>query len=198
MGQNRLSLHQLGLTLETLYIQTRIDICDTGMLITSSSIELGYILKRMSEYDLKEYSFSMDKFNDRLKLQKMIYLLQSSGVYLGYDFRYYIHGPYCEKLTRIGFEISEIYGDIMVKKDQLFQDKNVEKKYNKTMKLLNELKTPRNLEIAASLHLRHTHDKMNKAKSILDTVQKTGKNFSESECQKIWSTLYSYKLVDKK
>ncbi len=186
------------MTLGAFYLQTRMDVCDADMLITSSSIELGYILKKMSEYDLKEYSFSMDEFNDRLKLQKMIYLLQSSGVYLGYEFRYYIHGPYCSKLTQIGFEISEIYGDITVKKDQLFQDKNVEKKYKKTIKLLNELKTPRNLEIAASLHLRHTHDKMNKEESISDTVRKTGKNFSASECRKIWSMLHSYKLVSEK
>ena len=47
----------------------------------------------------------MQKFSDRLKLQKFVYLLQAIGLDLGYSFSWYIYGPYSTELTRAGFQI---------------------------------------------------------------------------------------------
>ena len=75
--------------------------------MTRESVELGFILKQIPGYD-----FSLEGFSDRLKLQKTIYLLQVFGVYLGYDFSWYLRGPYCSILAANGFLLQDIYDEI--------------------------------------------------------------------------------------
>ncbi|NSW84409.1 MAG: hypothetical protein HPY90_14310 [Syntrophothermus sp.] len=57
---------------------------------------------------LKEVGgFSMASFRERLKYQKMVYLMQLFGIDLGYRFEWYLRGPYCTELTVDGFEIDK-------------------------------------------------------------------------------------------
>lgn len=49
----------------------------------------------------------IDRFVDRLALQKSIYLLQIMGLDLRYHYSWYLRGPYSPELTRDAFEISE-------------------------------------------------------------------------------------------
>jgi uncharacterized protein YwgA len=54
----------------------------------------------------------MSTFDNRLQLQKIIYLLQSSGISLGYGYNWYVKGPYSSPLAHDLFEIeksTEIY-----------------------------------------------------------------------------------------
>lgn len=51
--------------------------------------------------------FRMDSFSERLKYQKMVYLMQLFGIDLGYRFEWYLRGPYCTELTADGFEIDK-------------------------------------------------------------------------------------------
>lgn len=46
---------------------------------------------------------SMVSFDDRLMLQKTIYLLQQMGIHLGYPFSWYLRGPYSRDLTADAF-----------------------------------------------------------------------------------------------
>ena len=43
--------------------------------------------------------FSMDRFDDKLEVQKIIYLLQEYGINLGYAYEWYIRGPYCKQVS---------------------------------------------------------------------------------------------------
>lgn len=52
-----------------------------------------------------EVPLAVDSFNQRLILQKTVYLLQSAGVRNGYRFRWYLKGPYCTELTSDAFGI---------------------------------------------------------------------------------------------
>jgi uncharacterized protein YwgA len=52
-----------------------------------------------------EVPLAVDSFNQRLILQKAVYLLQSAGVRNGYRFRWYLKGPYCSELTSDAFGI---------------------------------------------------------------------------------------------
>jgi uncharacterized protein YwgA len=70
--------------------------------------ELGGILKRIGNYNPEMFESS---FNDRLIFQKTIYLLQAFGLYLGYYFSWYIHGPYSTTLTRDGFALIDKYSE---------------------------------------------------------------------------------------
>lgn len=46
---------------------------------------------------------SMESFDERLILQKTIYLVQNMGIPLGYHFSWYIRGPYSRDLTADAF-----------------------------------------------------------------------------------------------
>ena len=46
---------------------------------------------------------TMDSFDQRLALQKTIYLVQQIGVPLGYHFSWYLRGPYSSELTSDAF-----------------------------------------------------------------------------------------------
>lgn len=50
--------------------------------------------------------FSVDHFMDRLILQKVVYLVQAAGAQLGYQFHWYLRGPYSPLLARDGFGIA--------------------------------------------------------------------------------------------
>lgn len=43
---------------------------------------------------------SIEKMEDRIAMQKAIYLAQVSGADLGYRFNWYVRGPYCPDLAR--------------------------------------------------------------------------------------------------
>jgi uncharacterized protein YwgA len=45
----------------------------------------------------------MGTFENRIKLQKLVYILKSLGVDFGYDFTWYIYGPYSSDLTHDGY-----------------------------------------------------------------------------------------------
>ncbi|MCK5676845.1 MAG: hypothetical protein KAH72_00010 [Flavobacteriaceae bacterium] len=49
----------------------------------------------------------MGDFDSRLRLQKIVYLLQASGLSLGYGYNWYVRGPYSPDLTKTLYEIFE-------------------------------------------------------------------------------------------
>jgi uncharacterized protein YwgA len=59
---------------------------------------LAGLLRRLGEY-------SVETFKNRLVLQKTVYLLQAFGIYLGYQFHWYLRGPYSTQLTKDVFSL---------------------------------------------------------------------------------------------
>src|SRR6266568_5877237 len=47
----------------------------------------------------------METFADRLRLQKIVWLMQKFDVKLGFKYSWYLHGPYSPELTRNLYEI---------------------------------------------------------------------------------------------
>ena len=165
------------------------------MFVTTAAVDLGYVLKKLSNSKTIGYDFTMDEFDDRLKLQKLIYMIQSTGVYLGYDFSYYLRGPYCSKLAQMGFELTEIYDDVEIKKKRLFLDDKIENNFNRSIKHIQELKDMDGWEIAASLHFLHHSEKMDQKESVDKVVAKNGTNFTKKQCDDIWKKLQNWGLV---
>ena len=112
---------------------------------------LGFILCKFPEF-----KFSMDTFDDRLRLQKFIYLLQAHDIYLGYDFSWYLRGPYCSSLTTDGFILDDIYADIKAssRKDRTrFANSFIQKRFERFSKFIKSKMCDHVfLETAASLH----------------------------------------------
>lgn len=47
----------------------------------------------------------LEYFNERLIIQKAVYLAQAAGIQLGYYYRWYLRGPYSPTLTRDAFAL---------------------------------------------------------------------------------------------
>lgn len=48
--------------------------------------------------------FNLDSLSNRILLQKKFYLLQRSGINLGFQYNWYVHGPYSPDLTSAAYE----------------------------------------------------------------------------------------------
>ena len=60
------------------------------------------------------HCFTLETLNDRILLQKKVYLAQDIGLPLGYGYSWYIHGPYSPDLTNY------IYDNLDMLKDHDF------------------------------------------------------------------------------
>lgn len=95
------------------------------------------------EYD----SFNVFSFENRLKLQKFTYILQSMfELNIGYDFNWYHYGPYCMELTKDAFNIN--FEDVSKVK---FADDNSENKFEEFVLFIKD-KDIKWLEIVSSIH----------------------------------------------
>jgi len=54
------------------------------------------------EFDEK---LNLEGFDNRLLLQKRVYLIQRLGVNFGFNFHWYLKGPYCPELTECAFTL---------------------------------------------------------------------------------------------
>ena len=151
------------------------------------SVELGFVLKKIEDYE-----FSMDKFDDRLKLQKLVYLLQAHGVYLGYDFSWYLRGPYCSLLTHNGFSLKDSY-DVIPDNVQL-KDKKDRDNFEKFLEFIKN-KNINALEIAASLHYLDKVRGKRTDEDILQQVVKKRDNFTKQQVDNIWQEMKNQQLV---
>ncbi len=66
----------------------------------------------------------MDQFDDKLEVQKITYLAQESGIDLGYEFEWYIRGPYCKQVsedahTAIDNKLTEHPNDVDLNQEQV-------------------------------------------------------------------------------
>ena len=98
-------------------------------------------------------SIDSNSFENRLVYQKIIYLLQYSGIKLGYRFNWYIRGPYSPKLADVIFKIQEDPNLFSESENILFKNQDdIDKKIRKFLKTLGEnSKNPEFLEILASI-----------------------------------------------
>lgn len=63
----------------------------------------SHIATAVALRDLK--CFTLETINDRILLQKKVYLAQDIGLPLGYGYSWYIHGPYSTDLTAVAYQI---------------------------------------------------------------------------------------------
>ncbi len=108
---------------------------------------LGGILKRIENFRPERFEQS---FDERLKLQKTIYLLQQGfGIHLGYRPNWYLRGPYSPNLARDGFALTERYKDIP---EQWFSDRKLEARFQRFLDFIKPHGTDAEwLETAASI-----------------------------------------------
>lgn len=158
------------------------------MFITSkSAVELGYVLKHIPGYE-----FSMDEFDDRLRFQKTVYLLQAFGINRGYDFSWYLRGPYCSLAAHDGYDLRDVYDSIPTG-SRVFKSDGANKRFKKFCQFV-EGKSTRDLEIAASLHYRKISEDWDEER-IKKAVENKRGEFTWDMVNQVWDDMKRAGLV---
>lgn len=140
----------------------------------------------MKVYDKLEQSLGLlgldlttNNFSERKRLQKIIYLLQESGINFGVDFSWYIYGPYSPALTRVAYK-----EDPEVHEKDIVVEKNYKKRILELKQALGrDILSSDTLELIASLHYLISLGKQQKRTDIeiIKLFKKLKPFFSEEE-----------------
>ena len=144
--------------------------------------------------------FRIDTFEDRLILQKAVYLAQAGGVNLGYYYHWYLHGPYSPSLTRDEYAIAT---DISVGLDESKGwklDDSSSQRLEEIRSIFTEPERGRlakRLELFASVHFLIEQKQVSRVDTsrITATLKRFNKDFSEEDVKKALEELKSYGLL---
>lgn len=146
----------------------------------------------------------LNDFDDRLILQKRIYLLQFFGFPLDYRYNWYVRGPYCPQLTEEAYQASGCFSEIQeqVKGFELTaESKEIIGKYKLFEAEFDKQPLPLMLELAASIHylihigfLPGNKD----AKNIAESLRQRRKIFIDDQFLAAWNALNKFGLIDNK
>lgn len=130
------------------------------------------VLRGMGEINL-------DRFNNRLRLQKLGFLAQEMGVNGGFPFSWYIRGPYSSSLTSVLFigEEVEAFNEPIQLTDQ---EQNV---VNNLQQLLRDsIDDSRNLELFASVwYLMSSHPTTDELERVVEIMNEEKPKYSDNE-----------------
>lgn len=144
--------------------------------------------------------FKIDSFEDRLIMQKSVYLAQTAGVNLGYYYHWYLHGPYSPSLTRDEFAIAM---DISVGMDES-EGWKLDDSSSRRLEGMRDIfaeperdKLAKKLELLASVHFLIDRRQVSRIDTsrITATLKRFSKDFSEEEVKEALGELKTYGLL---
>ena len=144
--------------------------------------------------------FEIDTFEDRLILQKAVYLAQAAGVDLGYYYHWYLHGPYCSSLTKDEYAIAKELAQGLDESEnwQLDEKSSAHLAKIRTLTALDDREELRQkLELLASVHFLIDQSQVSgkDVGKIWQTLQRYDKSFSEDEIGEALKELEYYELI---
>lgn len=148
---------------------------------------LGGVLKRIG-------NFSMKTRKDRITFQKTVYFIQEFGINLGYNFHWYVYGPYSPLLAKDGFSLVDKFTKI----DEVsFVDKELEIKFHDLISFLGKRKNDSVwLEALASVHfLKKISPSLSKEEIIKRVKEKQGYLNEDNVVEDAWYYLKAFNLI---
>lgn len=144
--------------------------------------------------------FQISSFEDRLILQKAVYLAQAAGIHLGYYYHWYLHGPYCPTLTRYEYATGYELGQGVDESEGWKLDVESLSRLKQLQGLITKGRREemrRKLELLASVHFLVGRGQVsrNNVKEITATLKRFNKDFSEEEVQNALEELINYGLL---
>jgi len=127
---------------------------------------------------------NMNTFSYRKLLQKLVYLLQKSGIEFNFSYSWYLHGPYSPDLTRT---LYDIVGSGSSPHDEL-SDLEIAS-INKLKSLLGkDLYSADRLELLVSIDYLRDRARMIGASGdeVVEALKKVKPYFSEEEIRECW------------
>ena len=154
----------------------------------------------MLALDAVKVRLYLRSFNDRLIIQKAVYLIQKAGLDLGYNFRWYLRGPYSSALTRDAFALAAELQHGETEHQGWRLDKSSKSRLGGLRKLFSispASKRARRLECFACVHFLVT-ERQRRTKDvqlIKEDLCKHGKPFSDNEISKAIHDLSQHGLI---
>lgn len=142
----------------------------------------------------------LNYFDDRLILQKAVYLAQAAGVELGYFFHWYLRGPYSPALTRDAFAMaSEIKGGLDESEGWQFDETSI-KRLAKLKPLIREAQPAQlasRLELLASVLflLLNRRGRAGDSAGLREVLLRYGKQYTKEEVDDAVRKLTQYGLA---
>ena len=150
--------------------------------------------------DALKLPFRVGTFEDRLIMQKAVYLAQTAGVNLGYYYHWYLYGPYSPSLTRDGFAIAmDISAELDESKGWRLDDES-SKRIERIRCLFGEKcssKLAGKLELLASVHFLVDRKQASRVDTggITATLKRFNKPFDEEDVKGALREMKSYDLL---
>lgn len=144
--------------------------------------------------------FKIDGFQDRLIMQKSVYLAQAAGVNLGYYYHWYLYGPYSPSLTRDEYAIAT---DVSVGLDES-EGWKLDDRSSQRLEGIRGIfteperdKLAKKLELLASVHFLIERKQVSKVDTnrITTTLKLFKKDFSEEDVKRALGELKTYGLL---
>lgn len=167
----------------------------------ASQIVLKLVLETIGQ------ELDLANFDQRLALQKKLYLAQLTGIDLGYRFRWYLYGPYCTELFSDAFRLQDDI-DRADNPDNETLKPDVTKKLSRAKDIWEgkpeEVDDAVWLELLASVHyLKHIAYMKSEERSfetVFDALVKSKPRFCDRRAlvEKAWDQLYRVGLIDSK
>lgn len=153
---------------------------------------IGGLVKRVGNFRAGAYANDLD---ERKQFQKTVYLMQAFGIKLGYNFRWYIHGPYSSPLADVGYEISKHYKRIQ---ELYFSDPDVSRLFEQYLSFMDGIKDDLEaLEIAASLHFLWVRNQDMQRDLIIEWLQsEKDLESSSKEIEDMWYHLEKQGIIE--
>jgi len=150
--------------------------------------------------------FRIENLEERVFLQKVIYLLQLLGIDLRFRFGWYLRGPYSKDLASYAFDIKSNINEYKRLSEKAQIRDEVLRKLKKLEKVIDnkpeDIEKPLWLELISSIHyLKHiasSNPDIVTIENIEISLNKAGKRFEESYINAAWNQLQFLGLIDKK
>ncbi len=142
----------------------------------------------------------MDSFDDRLIVQKALYLAQAAGHDCGHFFRWYLRGPYSPDLTRDAFGIKADVDAKLDDSDQWELDDAAIERLGRAKRLIPGVKThekARLLELLASVHFLVDRKQVPSPDpdGLVELLRRYDKNYTREEVQTALQELRKHGLL---
>ena len=130
---------------------------------------------------------TVGSFDDRLILQKAMYLAQAAGVQLGYFYRWYLYGPYCPQVADDAFAVSTDVAQGMNDADDWELDEQSKSKLAAVRDWMKGegQEVARKLELLASVHFLVERKQVSSrdAAEIGQVLRRFDKEFSDEQVE---------------
>lgn len=137
--------------------------------------------------------FELEEFDDRLRLQKLVFLAKKIGYDFGYTFSWYARGPYSPSLTRMLFSANE--QNRLNRDDVELNDYEIEVVDALRTFLNDDIENPRALELLASVwyFLRNRRYSPEERNALIATILQRKPQFERDEVEEAVNRIQRYR-----